>query len=190
MEKYWLILDQCRLVAYRYWTSFFVITGTDIHVPTELGLTIAIAIAAAAEIVALAGPIEKSDVDRHWSAENLGLASVCHSPGQALQIATCDLSFERHSTSTAIAAMELSVLVELANGSCFAMALGLQRSNHDVYYLLFVVSNLIYDVDLFGLQKDLASYLHSLPIAWTVNSSEESDAKQAIAAATCSTRAS
>ncbi len=101
------------------------------------------------------------------------------------------LSSVPHSASTTVATMELSVLVGLETGSCFAGVSGHPRSNHDVYYLLFVVSNLIYDVDLFKLRSDLASYLRNLPTAWTVNSFMESDVKQAITAAgSCSTHES
>ena len=95
-----------------------------------------------------------------------------------------------HSASTAVAIMELSVLAGLVTGSCSAKAIGHPRSNHDVYYLLFAVSNLICDVDLFERQSNLASYLHSLPTALTINSFMESGVKQAITVAACLTRES
>ncbi len=90
----------------------------------------------------------------------------------------CGPSSVLHSASVARAIIELSVLVELVTGSYSAEAIGLPRSNHDVYCWLFVVSNLIYDADLFELQSDVASYLHSLPTTWTtVYSLMESDVK-------------
>ncbi len=76
--QYWIILDQYRLVAYRYWTSFSVIAGTDIHWLTGPGPAIAKAIATTVGIAGLTGLTEKSDVDRHWSAENSAPTSVGH----------------------------------------------------------------------------------------------------------------